>query len=164
PSGVKAGEYALAASVTSAAARGATFTNGYQEIEYPHVQRRQVIKPAEIAVKVVDVKTVPNVTVGYVAGAGDQVPPAIEQLGAKSSRFQLSQQDRSADVGQLGTGAGAVLPRREGSEVCRSRLDDRFVPGQPWREARIVRRGARREGTMDLSRIGIVAPAASRDR
>ena len=83
PSGVKAGEYALAASVTSAAARGATFTNGYQEIEYPHVQRRQVIKPAEIAVKVVDVKTVPNVTVGYVAGAGDQVPPAIEQLGAK---------------------------------------------------------------------------------
>ncbi len=30
-------------------------------------------------------KTVPNVSVGYIVGAGDQVPPAIEQLGAKLS-------------------------------------------------------------------------------
>ena len=36
------------------------FSNGYQEIEYPHVERRQVIKPAEIALKVVDVKTAPE--------------------------------------------------------------------------------------------------------
>jgi hypothetical protein len=31
----------------------------------------------------VDVKTVSNLTVGYVDGVGDKVPPAIEQLGAK---------------------------------------------------------------------------------
>jgi hypothetical protein len=59
------------------------FSNGYQDIEYPHVQRRQVIKPALTSVKVIDVKTAPNLHVGYIVGVGDQVPPAIEQLGAK---------------------------------------------------------------------------------
>ena len=34
-------------------------------------------------VKVIDVKIAPNLTVGYIMGVGDDVPPAIEQLGAK---------------------------------------------------------------------------------
>ena len=63
--------------------RAEKFTTGYQEIEYPHIQRRQVIKPAETTLKVVDVKIAPNLNVGYIVGVGDQVPPAIEQLGAK---------------------------------------------------------------------------------
>lgn len=80
PAGAKTGEYTLRAIATSGDRK---YSSGYQEIEYPHVQRRQVIKPAEIALKVIDVKTVPNITVGYIVGVGDQVPPAIEQLGAK---------------------------------------------------------------------------------
>jgi LmbE family N-acetylglucosaminyl deacetylase len=83
PAGVKTGEYTLRARVTSPTANGETFRVGYQDIEYPHIQRRQVIKPAEIALKVIDVKTAPHLTVGYIVGVGDQVPPAIEQLGAK---------------------------------------------------------------------------------
>jgi hypothetical protein len=83
PAQVKAGEYMLRAVVTSAAAGDEKFANGYQEIEYPHVERRQVIKPAETALKVIDVKVAPNLNVGYIVGVGDQVPPAIEQLGAK---------------------------------------------------------------------------------
>ena len=79
----KLGDYTLRAVVTSPETGDRKFTDGYLEIEYPHVQRRQVIEPAEIALKVVDVKTVPNVNVGYIVGVGDQVPPAIEQLGAK---------------------------------------------------------------------------------
>ncbi len=83
PPNVKVGDYGLRAVVTSTASGATRFTTGYQEIEYPHVQRRQVIKPAEASVKVVDVKTVPNISVGYVVGVGDQVPAALEQLGAK---------------------------------------------------------------------------------
>jgi LmbE family N-acetylglucosaminyl deacetylase len=83
PAQPKPGEYTLSAVVTSAAAGSEKFASGYHEIEYPHVQRRQVIKPAETALKVVNVKTAPNLNVGYVVGAGDQVPAAIEQLGAK---------------------------------------------------------------------------------
>ncbi len=77
------GAYAIKAVVTSDATGAQQFSSGYQEIEYPHVERRQVIKPAETTAKVVDVKTVPNVKVGYVMGVGDQVPPALEELGAK---------------------------------------------------------------------------------
>jgi hypothetical protein len=80
PAQVKAGEYTLRAKVTAGDEK---FTSGYQEIEYPHIQRRHVIKPAETTLKVVDVRTTPNLRVGYIAGVGDQVPAAIEQLGAK---------------------------------------------------------------------------------
>jgi LmbE family N-acetylglucosaminyl deacetylase len=83
PATVKPGDYALRAVVTSPAMHEAKFASGYQEIEYPHVQRRHVIKPATIALKVVDVKTTPNLSVGFIVGAGDQVPSALEQLGAK---------------------------------------------------------------------------------
>ena len=33
--------------------------------------------------KALDVKVKPNLTVGYVMGVGDEVPPALEQLGAR---------------------------------------------------------------------------------
>jgi hypothetical protein len=88
PATATKGSYAVRAVVTSEATGAQQFSNGYQEIEYPHVQRRQVIKPAEVTVKVIDVKTVPDVKVGYVMGVGDQVPPAIEQLGAKVSYIE----------------------------------------------------------------------------
>jgi LmbE family N-acetylglucosaminyl deacetylase len=85
PAQVNIGNYTLHAAVTSADAGDRKFTNGYLEIEYPHIQRRQVIQRAEIAMKVVDVKTVSHLDVGYIVGVGDSVPPAIEQLGAKVS-------------------------------------------------------------------------------
>jgi hypothetical protein len=85
PASVKLGAYPVQAVVTSDVTGDQKFTNGYQEIEYPHVQRRQVIKAAVTTVKVLDVKTAPNLHVGYIVGVGDQVPPAIEQLGAKVS-------------------------------------------------------------------------------
>ncbi len=83
PARVKTGEYTLQAVVTSPSMPDKKFESGYHEIEYPHVQRRQVVKPAETALKVINVKTVPNLNVGYIAGVGDQVPAAIEQLGAR---------------------------------------------------------------------------------
>jgi LmbE family N-acetylglucosaminyl deacetylase len=82
PPGVKTGEYTLRAVATSGSEK---FSTGYQEIEYPHVERRQIIKPAEVTLKVIDVKIAPRLNVGYISGAGDQVPAAIEQLGTKLS-------------------------------------------------------------------------------
>ena len=84
PAQVKTGEYTLRAAVTSEATGDEKFSDGYQEIEYPHVQRRQVIQPAEVEIKIVEVKTTPGIRVGYINGVGDQVPQAIEQLGRRS--------------------------------------------------------------------------------
>jgi LmbE family N-acetylglucosaminyl deacetylase len=83
--GVKSGTYQLRAVATSPATGNEKFSSGYQEIEYPHVERRQVIEPAVAELKVLNVQIAPNLKVGYINGAGDQVPPAIEQLGAKLS-------------------------------------------------------------------------------
>ena len=38
---------------------------------------------AQTTLKVIDVRTPSNLTIGYIMGVGDQVPPAIEQLGAR---------------------------------------------------------------------------------
>jgi LmbE family N-acetylglucosaminyl deacetylase len=60
-----------------------TFDRGFQVVEYPHIRRQHIYDAADTTVKVVDVKTASDVNVGYVMGAGDQVPAALEQLGAK---------------------------------------------------------------------------------
>jgi LmbE family N-acetylglucosaminyl deacetylase len=60
-----------------------TFDRGYQVIEYPHIRRYHIYDAADATLKVIDVRTPSNLTIGYVMGVGDQVPPAIEQLGAK---------------------------------------------------------------------------------
>jgi hypothetical protein len=91
PTPVKIGKYRLGAAFTSPATGAERFTSGYQDIEYPHVQRRQVIKPADVALEVVDVTIAPNLQVGYIMGVGDQVPPAIEQLGARLTLIESNE-------------------------------------------------------------------------
>jgi LmbE family N-acetylglucosaminyl deacetylase len=80
PSGVRAGDYRAAATARSPAVESSL---GYEVVEYPHVRRRHVVQPAETRVKVVDVTVRRGLRVGYVMGVGDQVPAAIEQLGAE---------------------------------------------------------------------------------
>ena len=67
----------------SASAGGTTFARGYQVIEYPHIRRYHIYEPAGTLVKVIDVRIPSGLSVGYVMGVGDQVPPAIAQLGAR---------------------------------------------------------------------------------
>jgi LmbE family N-acetylglucosaminyl deacetylase len=76
--GASAGAYHVKAIVT---ASGAEYSRGYQVIEYPHIRRQHIYNDADVELKVIDVKTAPNLRVGYIMGVGDQVPPALEQLG-----------------------------------------------------------------------------------
>ena len=84
PAGVKAGESDIAAEIVADGTNGTgTFTSGYQVIEYPHIQRRHKIIPAIATLKVIDVAVAPALSVGYIMGVGDQVPAALQQLGAR---------------------------------------------------------------------------------
>jgi len=74
------GEYHVHAVATSGAD---AFDRGYQVIEYPHIGRYHIYDASDTTLKILDVKTTPHLVVGYVMGVGDQVPSAIEQLGAK---------------------------------------------------------------------------------
>ena len=78
--GTAPGEFHVRALVGAGAQ---TLDRGFQVIEYPHIRRQHIYEAAGATLKVLDVKTSPNLTVGYVMGTGDQVPAFIEQLGAK---------------------------------------------------------------------------------
>ena len=81
PAGITAGASTIDAEVVGDGTKPST--SGYQVIEYPHIQRRHKIVPALATLEVVDVAIAPALSIGYIMGVGDQVPGALQQLGAR---------------------------------------------------------------------------------
>ena len=79
-SSVMAGEFHVKAIVS---ANNQSYTRGFEIIEYPHIKRYHIYDDADATLKVINVRTPSDLVIGYVMGVGDQVPSAIEQLGAK---------------------------------------------------------------------------------
>jgi hypothetical protein len=80
PSGVKPGRSPLEAVVRDGTQ---TFAQGYQRIEYPHTTRRHVLRAPLTTLNALDVRVKPKTTIGYVMGVGDEIPQALEQIGAQ---------------------------------------------------------------------------------
>ncbi|MBI4465259.1 MAG: PIG-L family deacetylase, partial [Acidobacteria bacterium] len=59
----------------------ASYSTGYQVVDYPHIQPRYWFRPAVADLVRFDVQVAPNLKVGYVMGSGDAVPEALKQLG-----------------------------------------------------------------------------------
>ncbi|WP_413998565.1 PIG-L family deacetylase [Flavobacterium sp. W1B] len=51
-------------------------------IDFPHITKQQVLKPAEAKFIKIDLKTI-NKRIGYIMGAGDEVPESLAQMGYK---------------------------------------------------------------------------------
>ena len=83
PRRAEVGEYHVGAMVQSDRAPAVRSTVGYEVVEYPHIHRRHVVHSAATRVKVIDVTVASGLRVGYIMGVGDQVPSALEQLGAE---------------------------------------------------------------------------------
>ena len=64
---------------------------GYEVVEYPHIHRRHVVEPAVTRLKVIDVHIAPGLRVGYIMGVGDEMPAAIQQLGAEVRLLDASE-------------------------------------------------------------------------
>lgn len=60
---------------------GREIANGLREIEYDHIPMQVVYPPAEVRVERVDV-TMLSKSIGYIMGAGDRIPEALQELGA----------------------------------------------------------------------------------
>ena len=78
PASLRAGTLTLRAVATR---DGRDYRDYVQAIDYDHVERRQLLRPAETSVLVLDVTTTPGASVGYVMGSGDALESAIRQLG-----------------------------------------------------------------------------------
>ena len=61
---------------------GRTYSEGYEVIAHRDLETRYRYRPAVVNVAAIDVKIAPGLKVGYVMGVGDEIPAAIEQLGA----------------------------------------------------------------------------------
>jgi LmbE family N-acetylglucosaminyl deacetylase len=79
PVGVTAGEHTVAA--VFEAEGGERFTRGYQLVDYPHTRPRPLYRPATATVQSFEVNLPPQLRVGYIVGAGDEIPEALRQLG-----------------------------------------------------------------------------------
>ncbi len=77
PTDVPAGEYDLGVALVMPAD---TFDLGYEVIDYPHIEPHHLYRPSTARVRALDVR-VADVHVGYVPGAGDDIPDALDQLG-----------------------------------------------------------------------------------
>jgi LmbE family N-acetylglucosaminyl deacetylase len=62
------------------------FKTGYTPIAYPHIETRYVYSAAESKAEIFDVKALVT-SVGYVEGAGDKIPEALQQLGVKVTKL-----------------------------------------------------------------------------
>src|SRR5688572_15812398 len=64
-----------------ASAGGRTYESGYVPIDYEHISPERLYRPATVALHAVDIAIPSKLNVGYVRGVGDNVEPALEQLG-----------------------------------------------------------------------------------
>ena len=72
------GDHAVAA---TALLDGRAFGRGYVPIEYEHITPERIYRNAEVAIHAIDISVPERLSVGYVRGVGDNVEPALEQLG-----------------------------------------------------------------------------------
>ena len=80
PAGTEPGSYAIEA---VAVMDGREFKHRQQVISYPDNWTRYLYSPSRSELKIFDIKTAPDLTVGYIPGAGDDIPAAMQRLGVK---------------------------------------------------------------------------------
>ncbi|NJD09411.1 MAG: hypothetical protein FIB01_02845, partial [Gemmatimonadetes bacterium] len=104
PAGLRAGRYEIAAAFRDAAGR--EYTRGFRLIDYPHIQPYPLFADAHMAVTAVDVTVPPALRtrpVGYVMGAGDEVPAALAQLGIRVEPLTAESLGAGTDLARYGT-------------------------------------------------------------
>jgi len=69
----------------SAEADGRTYEQGYDVIDYPHITRQRLYYPSTIELSVVETRVPATLKVAYVPGVGDNVAPALAQLGVNTT-------------------------------------------------------------------------------
>ena len=111
-------------------AQDVTSQVGYQVVEYPHIRRCHVVKPAETRVKVIDVGT-PGLLVGYVMGSATR---CRRQSSSSARAVQLLECRRS----RVGRSASLQRHRHRRARLRTARRSARQQ--QPTAGVRVQRR------------------------
>lgn len=76
---------------------GQEYTQSLVTIEHPHIRPQTLFPPAEAKLVKLDIR-VKAKTIGYIAGAGDEIPAALRQIGCTVTL--LSEADLQRDLSQ----------------------------------------------------------------
>lgn len=66
------------------------YSEGVQTVGYPGLRPYYLYRPATYRARGVDVKVAPNLNVGYIMGTGDEVPEALNEIGARTQLLTAS--------------------------------------------------------------------------
>ncbi len=99
PGSLKQGKAEIRAVLTAA---GASFDEGYSMITRPDLDSFYYYQPAVQRVSIVDVKVPKNFKVGYIMGAGDDIPTVLKQIGMDVTII-TADRIASEDLKQYGT-------------------------------------------------------------
>ena len=120
--GAQDGTFTIQAEAQSA---GHTYKTGWQPVGYPGLRPYNLYRPAQLLTRKVDVKLAPGLRIGYIMGTGDEVPDAIEALGAMPhllTAAELTSADLSAYT-TIVVGIRAYSSRPD-LAAAQSRLDE----------------------------------------
>ena len=67
--------------VATAMVDGTPYARGYVPIDYEHITPERIYREAAVTVHAIDISVPSKLNVAYVRGVGDNVEPALEQLG-----------------------------------------------------------------------------------
>jgi LmbE family N-acetylglucosaminyl deacetylase len=65
-----------------------TYNQSLVEIKYDHIPRQHVLLPAQLVYTPLEIKCLAK-KVGYIAGAGDQIPESLRQIGCQVTMLDL---------------------------------------------------------------------------
>jgi hypothetical protein len=104
---------------------GKQYTEGFKIITRPDLDSYPAYRPATENVQAVDVKLPPQLRVGYLMGAGDEIPSVLQSVGVHTSLI-TSQELATGDLSRYGTiivGIRAYDTRTDVREHNRRLLD-----------------------------------------
>ncbi|MCU1308196.1 MAG: hypothetical protein JWN45_2891, partial [Acidobacteriaceae bacterium] len=96
---LKEGNYDISAAVDY---NGKTYTEGFTVVGREDLDTFYYYQPANQRVSAVDVKVPANLRVGYVMGAGDDIPPVLQNLGI-NLKLLTPEDLEHGDLSQFGT-------------------------------------------------------------
>ena len=99
PDGAKEALYSVRASLSSG---GRDYTDGYSLVARPDIGGFFYYQPALQRASLVDVKVQPNLKVGYIMGAGDDIPTVLRQIGLDVTLLSPEDVERG-NLGRFGT-------------------------------------------------------------
>jgi hypothetical protein len=79
---------------------GRAYEEGFELVDYPHVQPRPLYRAARVNVRAFPVEVPASFHVGYIPGAGDDAPAALRQLGIEVTELG-AEQVASGDFGRF---------------------------------------------------------------